>query len=255
MTSTNADSGSSSTFHDAKVKVKWANEHIEELEVYLREILEKRDYPLTVEESEGSFVVSMEAKPLPERVALMLGDCIHNLRVALDHLYFELVDRCGGTVDRSTKFPFYQDRSEIEGELRGGPVETTSQKLVQLIVDDIQPYDGGQHNLYELNRLDIADKHHLVLPVRSVTRLEDFSFQDKNKNVFQNVTADVDPQSGELSLVRTSAEVEITDYGSPKLGVFFGEGQPLEGEPLLSTLQQLSEAVSDAIQKVEGALP
>ena len=42
---------------------------------------------------------------LDDRWALVLGDCAHNLRSALDYLAHELVRANGGNPDEDTEFP------------------------------------------------------------------------------------------------------------------------------------------------------
>ena len=49
---------------------------------------------------------------LPSEVSLIIGDAIHNLHTALDLMIWEIESRIGKP-DRSTKFPFYQTRSEL----------------------------------------------------------------------------------------------------------------------------------------------
>jgi len=50
------------------------------------------------------FILRARANP-PERLALIMGDGVHNLRSALDLAACELVSRNGGTVTENTAFP------------------------------------------------------------------------------------------------------------------------------------------------------
>jgi len=92
---------------------------------------------------------------------LVLGDAIHNLRSALDHLAWQLVIANGGTPHDGmggTQFPVVEKPKQIA--ISGG---IDAQALQ--IIDDVQPYHGtsdGQ-NLLLLNKLDIMDKHHFAI--------------------------------------------------------------------------------------------
>ena len=55
----------------------------------------------------------------PSSIALCIGDAIHNLRTALDHMTWEIFGREGGTQDRYLKFPFGQDRTSFEALCEG----------------------------------------------------------------------------------------------------------------------------------------
>jgi hypothetical protein len=44
-------------------------------------------------------------EPPPPRLGVLLGDVLHNLRSALDHLMWQVTVLDGGTPNRSTQFP------------------------------------------------------------------------------------------------------------------------------------------------------
>jgi hypothetical protein len=109
----------------------------------------------------------------PVRLALALGDFVHNARSGLDHLVWAAVHANGATPHRANTFPiglgdnprrsYQRQRSDA---LRGTPADFAR------TVDELRPWpkpirdewDHG-HWLACLHALDIADKHHLLLPV------------------------------------------------------------------------------------------
>jgi hypothetical protein len=119
--------------------------------------------------------VSMTAPP-PPRLSVLAGDCLHNLRSALDHLAWILVLDNGGTPSDGppgTRFPIIR---EVRATGTGAPrplairskVGGASARALAL-VEDLQPYRSAQdpalHPLAILNALSNADKHRTLVTV------------------------------------------------------------------------------------------
>lgn len=129
-------------------------------------------------------------KPLPDPgllISMIIGDAVHNMRSALDHLW----KRLGGTGN----FPLFADLD--------GPNNWNTHKTARLapihpnahaIIDALQPCHEGQrapsHPLAILNKLSNIDKHeaiHVTLPRSRDTR---FEFRDR---ATQNVALVIRP--------------------------------------------------------------
>jgi hypothetical protein len=111
----------------------------------------------------------------PLRWGVILGDCVHNLRSALDHLICQLTMLNGGTVVdcAQTQYPI-ASKSEAQFERmadRRIPGLTPKQRA---IVKMTQPYQAGNgvesHPLHVLAELSNADKHRLINPAYSATK-------------------------------------------------------------------------------------
>jgi hypothetical protein len=57
----------------------------------------------------------------------------------------------------------------------------------------------------------------------------------------------VPPTQGK-SPISTGAKLHIKDYGKPSIGISFGKGQPLEGEPVIPTLHNLAQLKGGIIE-------
>ena len=104
----------------------------------------------------------------------IIGDCLHNLRSALDHLAWQLVVLDGQcpTDEDMTIFPIRLSPFNRKGHPR--PIElkpaVTSSKIIEA-VEAVQPYsDTGSppdppvlNPLWALHRLNIIDKHRLLV--------------------------------------------------------------------------------------------
>ena len=100
-----------------------------------------------------------------------MGDAIHNLRTALDHLVWQLVEAGGGTPNDRTAFPIVAADAKAAqryGSAVGqGEIAKISPGAFKLL-ESIQPYNGGDKTLVEIHELDIWDKHRLILAVYAV---------------------------------------------------------------------------------------
>jgi hypothetical protein len=138
----------------------------------------KNPRPYTIRRGENpntglSFWIILNRKPTDD-IALAAGDCVHNLRSALDHIVYELschnrqVSHVG-----STAFPIYVDAKHWDEKDSTGKLRATSglHKLRAVPpaaisrVELLQPYQGlearywTRERLLHVHQLDIADKH------------------------------------------------------------------------------------------------
>jgi hypothetical protein len=110
----------------------------------------------------------VRADPLPSSLSLLAGDVVHNLRSALDHLIYQLVIANRGKPNTRTAFPMWPTRA-VYMDQRPGPAKGISQKASD-ILDGLKPYRRGNPSLWRLHRLDIIDKHRLLLAVAEAHR-------------------------------------------------------------------------------------
>jgi hypothetical protein len=104
---------------------------------------------------------------VPPVMSAIIGDAIHNLRVSLDHLAWQLVIATGGQPDKDTSFPVLTTAPTPDRRGRTRPqISPGVPKLVREILDEVQPYKRekpAHHDLAVLHDLDISDKHHELL--------------------------------------------------------------------------------------------
>jgi hypothetical protein len=106
----------------------------------------------------------------PLRLGVIFGDCIHNLRSALDHVIWQTTLLDGGTPDDSTQFPI-ASKSEAQFEaIAKRRIAGLSEKH-RALVKQAQPYNAGdqahRHPLGVLATLSNTDKHRVVHPAYS----------------------------------------------------------------------------------------
>src|SRR5262245_23363930 len=92
----------------------------------------------------------------------MIGDTVHNLRSALDHLAWQLVEANGGAPTDKTAFPMSNSADAFESA-RGRQMKGIASDAQELI-RSVQAYHS-YHNrhLAALAALDNVDKHRLLI--------------------------------------------------------------------------------------------
>jgi len=156
--------------HNHELRLERAAEHLRNLDVQVRDWLEEAyRYDAELDPLSGKKHIRMKVlNPPPARLRPIIGDCLHNLRSALDNLAYELaVAHQGGPLpepfDRRSEFPLFGER----------PMRTDERKnkigcihpRAQVIIKRLQPYRRGErytlHLLWQLHQLSNFDKHRL----------------------------------------------------------------------------------------------
>ncbi|SRR6266851_227513 len=108
------------------------------------------------------FTLRVSTPPPLDEWSLLLGDCVHNLRAALDHLAWQL----DAKPDSSTAFPI---RTKAPDDWPPACVARMDPEA-QLIIDALQPHwevlagrFPMRHPLATLHALDIDDKHKVLI--------------------------------------------------------------------------------------------
>jgi hypothetical protein len=107
----------------------------------------------------------------PLRLGVILGDCLHNLRSALDHLAWRVTLLDGSTPDGDTQFPI-ASKSEQQFEKMADKRIPGLSPRHRSMIKSAQPFHRGTkasgHPLSVLADLSNIDKHHVVHPAFSM---------------------------------------------------------------------------------------
>jgi hypothetical protein len=148
------------------LKLRRAELHADALRIAILEYRQSGSF--YVEQKENAklrtldLTLRVNAPPPLEEWSLIFGDCIHNLRSALDHLAWQLDPK----PDRETEFPIF-----LEPPHRWPPSCVARMKSgAQTIIDGVQPHWETMHSrepqihpLAAIHGLDIDDKHKIVI--------------------------------------------------------------------------------------------
>ncbi len=244
-------------FSGARLKIKRANQHIDELVAVLDAFSQSDYYSLSFEDYPDSRNCDVHfefTKPIPDILPCIIGDTIHNSRSALDLAVWEIVALAGGTPDKYTRLPFTETRQKLEDTIQRGKIKTAGAIVADFIVDTIKPYRGGNDTLFALHDLDIVDKHRLLIPVLSLAAIGGVSFFTRDGRAFENAAIDFGPcAESDSKVVRYPGK--ITKHGKPALLILFDKDQPFEGHSVIPTLHHISDYVSRTIDAFEAIVP
>ncbi len=159
-------------------KLDRAQEHLKALHAQLPAFLDEKPHRfvgyLDPQARRYSIRVIIEKDP-PLLWSIIVGDFVHNLRSALDHLIWQLVIVGGGKPTRSNQFPIFTQEPHTERQREAWDRMTNglSEDILNA-VKQVQPYTtpdrAKETGLALLNGLSNEDKHRL--PVATVTAIE-----------------------------------------------------------------------------------
>lgn len=149
------------------LKLERAKQHVNDLNRQVNEYLSGNPFQLRIRESKKPpqrLVYIKADAPIPDSFSLIIGDAAHNLRSALDHLCFAMVDGKAPKPDR-VGFPF----AKRGAEGLSGAINTRQMNVApKYVVDEfhaLKPYPHGDDYLFAVSALNERDKHHFILTV------------------------------------------------------------------------------------------
>jgi hypothetical protein len=258
------------------IKVERAKEHIRNLEALVQRFLQSNPYEVVPydDPDTGNLVFKLKASAQPSPyLGTVAGDAIHSLRASLDVLIWQLVLLGGHEPKRSESFPISDSADEFEAKgLR--KVKRVPDQAVEFI-KAAKPYKGGNDALWKLHNLDIRDKHRLLIPVGMAYRnvILDFAraFDDSpdlppELAIPQDFSMPIAirpadrqyPLKDGAVLFVVSAEARRGSgtqmHNNPQFTfeVAFGEGEIVQGEPLVPTLHQLAQFIEGFVEPFKG---
>jgi hypothetical protein len=247
-------------------KVDRAKEHIGDLESAIRRFFESDPYKILIKDNPQSgqreWVVTDVAE-LPTSLALITGDAVHNLKSALDHLIWQLVIADGGKPDEMrTEFPIWGSEAKFEAS-KPGNAKGLSEGALKVLYG-LKPYKGGNAALWLLSRLDIIDKHRLVLAVGT-------TYESLQYNLGAHIRAKAKGAPGQEKFANAPdlilpilpegkypVEPGVPVFSVPlgdeshddvkfRFGIALGEPEVPEGEPVIKVLGELTGFVHEVI--------
>jgi hypothetical protein len=225
------------------------------------------DFCKIVIESEpngGETLKLVSVKPIPSQIPLMLGDAIHSLRASLDYTINEIL----GHKNTRITFPMHQSKEQLAESFRiapetigqkkkngpNAPVELAVNGLGDFIVNEIRPYKDSGNLLWNLNKLDVRDKHRLLIPVLNVNKISGINAIDRNRNRLVDSIA-TNSGNGVFNLAHFGAGgLKIESYDKPTAELYFNEPDIVESRPIILIFNQMANDASQAIKKIDEFL-
>jgi hypothetical protein len=250
------------------LKFQRAQEHVTELQRRVREFLDSGPFAVYEEEEPATGDLVTRVRVLcqpPVDLSAVIGDIVHSARTALDHLAWQLVLSSGSQPTDRTQFPIARSRDAFPSYAKAC-LKGVSKEAFRAI-EQLKPYQGGDDRFWLLHRLDIEDKHHLLVPVGAAHRniLLEWSFLG-NEHIppMKAPPYALNPldhqyplhDGAEVFRVKRGARESESDQEQFRIEhrftfeVAFGDGVLIAGEPVMPTLPTLVEEIRQAVEPV-----
>ncbi len=257
-----------------RTKIDRAKVHIAEFEKLEESYVKNDSYRIVekIDPTSGNklFLITMGGNPSPE-ISAVVGDAIHNLRSALDHLACALIRLRNPRhlcIGNAIQFPIGKNVGDFKSKLRTYTDKAGTQTTG--VFNAIKPYPRGKgKTLFRNHALDIKDKHRLLLLIGKpkLTRLDvTINKGVPNRSVKpddviismaslsrQDGTALYIPKGGRRithltprnAAYYSNFEVTLRPTGH----IAFSEPGPLDGEAVIQTLVHFVDAVEETLEK------
>jgi hypothetical protein len=181
--------------------------------------------PITLAKVQDQIEISFN---VPDTAGAIIGDAIHNMRAALDHMATEI---CEITTQSTKKvyFPFSASEGELDRQIKEKNFDNAGTDAISLL-KDIKPYRGGNEKLRAIHDIDIIDKHRALVVTPSTLDFE--------------LRATFNRKTGEL--VNSATNVESMRFKMPADTVFADQ----EAHETLQELIELVEGVLNSFQEL-----
>ena len=238
-------------FRDARLKIDRAEKHIAEADERIDLITGPNSQTSRIEIHAEARVKSVHYRlerlgDLPE-LACVIGDGIHNLKTALDYAWFQTVASLAPGVKGRPKFPIYPSADQLMNALADNGISAATPTLADFMLTKIKPYDGGNFYLRPLHKLDIQDKHELLIPSTNYGNVSGLKVKNQHGSVTGNSWGQ--ELAGDFH-IDFALDVEIEDKGYVPFGIVFKEG-PLKNMQVSHILKEFSGTVLGIVEVLE----
>jgi hypothetical protein len=242
-------------FTAAKLKVERADKHISDLDKII-DSLPDLDVSTVDRDRDFGHQILKHALPNAEKIAIdmavIIGDAVHNLRVAIEYAYLGAFERHGLSVDKKVTFPIRETRRELEAALGGRNIQTRAPRLFHVMVSHIKSYNVGGNDLFAmLHKLDLSDKHHLLIPLTNYVGVNGIVVEDETGQEVSGNSLGIQGFGPYFFIF--SAKCNIQNKGKLTVKVVFSNQSILDGSPVSGILKNFSTLTLNTIKALESS--
>lgn len=240
-------------------KIQNAKDHLAALETEVSAFFSTAPYQVATRvdpRSRRLIYYIRRADAPPEKIALLAGDVIQNLRSSLDQLAYQLfIKNLGPTASaRHVYFPIGENLTDFNS--RKSRYTKGMAASARVAIDGVQPYKGGSDILWQLHALNLIDKHRALITAGSAFRSMDIGaviwreFRATfPESAVQNIPFFVRPADILFPLAAGSELFIDAPDATPdpdiqfRFEIVLNEPGIVDGKPLIETLQSMVDAV------------
>jgi len=247
-----------------QAKLSRADIHFDAIELAIREFVgsEPDLIPGEFDPHEHVYVFRAQRDSRsPTWVSPLMGDCVHNLRAALDYLMWELVKAGSGSGTSATEFPIFTDaeryRREAPKKTRGVP------EGAERVLRALQPFAGASGGPFDpewrdpereplalLQELERWDKHRSLNVTEDQVSAELVGFEQLGIMTSPHPALLPGRFTRGTVLARAAvplARPDIEVYLRATYGVAFDRAGPGDGLAVVDTLRAIRQEVSGRV--------
>ena len=260
----------------AQAKISRAKEHLALISAEVREYLAAKPYEIAMKrdpDSRRMIYFMSTVRPTPPRIPAVVGDVIHNLRSALDHLAYQLVWTALGKPPGSHVYFPIADSRDLYLEQRRKQLKGAHPEAIAA-VDALTPYRGANDLLWKLHKLNNVDKHRVLLTAgsafdgvnigpqmsRQMEKLINSMPSQKEAinippmDLFLRPADRLFPLKAGDELFIDAPDAEPDEKLQFRFGLGFGEKDIVYGDPIVETLSSMIQAIDAILPQFEKHL-
>lgn len=221
---------SSEILGSSHAKLRRAKKHFADLQQVIDGFAAKNPYRVAIDDNAGTgdkILYLRLVEPFPaEEVSVTVGDCLNNLKAALDHATFTAARAVGMKVSpKRIKFPTGDTAqsflSQCNGLFGSGCVDYDHWLLVRM--RSFEAYPGGAGELiYVLTDLNNTDKHRALIPHVRALKHPTVQIMDGGRPIlYSSGNISIGYDKFPLAFVPRGAHVKVSDDEQIPVKVFF----------------------------------
>lgn len=239
-------------YGNAILKIKRANKHIADIEQRILTAGDTYHLTLHIDAKTGKQFLNyrISDRKIRAHLALMIGDAIHNFKCALDIAWGETYTTLYPTTfePKFLNFPFRPERKTLETVLtKKGKIPDTC-RLFSFVVDSVKSYKTGNPDLWAVHRLDIHDKHRLLIVVLNFMFIDDVELEHENGEIESRTLTLAGLSSGRIEIPFGS---QLKSHGNATIEVKFRDGMAAEGLSVVPALKNWSRSVARIVRSLQ----
>lgn len=255
-----------------RAKIERAEQHVRDAEGAIRAFRDFNPYEVgeKLDPQTGQCVYYMvRVDDVQPYIGNIIGDALHNLRSALDHLAYAMWVASGSVGNpKRIYYPIIDtDSRTVYESSRSGKVQGIAPRLRDMM-DATEPYKGGAgHDLWVLNELDNIDKHRRLnvivaafggFWVHPVVRQCVEECRKANPGIIATAMPPGyyyrpldrnEPLKVGDELYRCPAQSKLDQYDEFAFEVAFSEPPVVECQPVVEFLQKATHLVSGIVDR------
>ena len=238
-----------------QLKVKRANSHIDAiirdsspLSKNLYEITNRPERSIVLLAKPDCFDLTYRPKePITDHFGPIIGDTVNNLREALDYWINAAVKVVGPP--RKQHFPFSKEWKNLKSSPNYLTVQKAFPDAAEFIFKNIKPCRDTNLHLWAATSLCNDNKHNDFLPTVTVVNVKNINARF-GSNIMKDYGVGGDANRT-INMIRSYQPIAIENNFSTSVEITFAKGAIFENEPVVPTLLQMSQVVSETLNALE----